>query len=68
MRNYFKLRHEERAAVVREMLNQQSLVVFPNMTAKQREWIHRAIAVADGESYAVPRKLRHMVRPPRRPL
>lgn len=66
MRSYFKLRLEERVAVVREMLNEDSLVVFPDMTPKQREWVRRVMAVCEGESYGVPRKHLRMVRPPRR--
>jgi len=66
MKDYFKLRVEESLRVVREMLNEDSLVVFPRMTEKQKTWLKRVMAVCDGESYAVPRRHLRYVRPPRR--
>jgi hypothetical protein len=53
---------EERLSVVRHMLNEQTADL---KTPEQvREFALRAIAVCDGERYAVPRKYRHIVRRP----
>ena len=67
MRNYYKIRDCEALAVVRAMLNEQSFVIFPKMTERQRTFIQRMMAVCERENYAVPRRFLRMVRPPRPP-
>jgi len=53
---------EERIAVMRSMLNEQTMGL---KTPEQvRAFALRGIAVLDGERYAVPRKYRHIVRRP----
>lgn len=65
MRNY-PLHYEERCAVLRAMLNQDSLSAFPDMTPKQREFVRKLMEVAEGQRHAVPRKHLMNVRVPRR--
>lgn len=61
-----QLHYEERIAVLYAMLNEDSLDVFGAMTAKEREFIHRLLAVALGGRNSVPRKHRRHIRPLRR--
>lgn len=52
--------------MLRRMLNEKSLRIFPAMTDTQRAFIRRMIAVADGSRRAVPRSCLMSVRVPRR--
>lgn len=53
---------EERVAILRRMLNEQTADL---KTPEQvRDFALRAIAVCDGERYAVPRKYLHIARRP----
>ncbi len=62
----FPLHFEERVAVVRRMLNEQSLTVFPAMTEKQHAFVRRLMAVVEGDRRSVPRSMLMSVRVPRR--
>jgi hypothetical protein len=65
MRDY-PLHYEERVAVIRQMLNEDSIRMFPSMTAKQRDFVRTLMGVADGQRHHVPRKYLMNVRVPRR--
>lgn len=55
-----QLFYEERVAVLRAMLNEDSIPVFGPMTRAQRAFIWRLIAIADGDRLSVPRRhIRH---------
>ena len=66
MRRDYPLHAEERVAVVRQMLNEKSLRVFPAMTTTQRDFVRRLMAVCEGDRNSVPRSCLMNVRVPRR--
>ncbi len=66
MRREYPLHLEERCAVIRAMLNEDSLEVFPDMTEKQRLFIRGLMMIAEGARGVVPRKHLMNVRVPRR--
>lgn len=66
MRKEYPLHYEERCAVLRAMLNEDSISVFPDMTPKQMAFVATLMGVAEGQRTLVPRKHLMNVRVPRR--